>query len=141
MKLIDEFDKENNQQVFIHRSIKTRIETRYIILPGLFYDWFLYIDPLKQGLKHCSYGALSENFTVFIHRSIKTRIETKYKLIFGRNQWRFLYIDPLKQGLKHIQNKKMLAEDYEFLYIDPLKQGLKLIFWENISQFWESFYT
>jgi len=92
-------------------------------------------------LKHCSYGALSENFTVFIHRSIKTRIETKYKLIFGRNQWRFLYLDPLKQGLKHIQNKKMLAEDYEFLYIDPLKQGLKLIFWENISQFWESFYT
>ncbi len=38
--------------VFIHRSIKTRIETfqekNYICLSKK----FLYIDPLKQGLKH-----------------------------------------------------------------------------------------
>ena len=37
---------------------------------------FLYIDPLKQGLKpYCdsTYGIIQ---SVFIHRSIKTRIET-----------------------------------------------------------------
>jgi len=62
---------------------------------------FLYIDPLKQGLKRiddfCK-GMTIEK--VFIHRSIKTRIETVSR---GNNTFLilpFLYIDPLKQGLK-----------------------------------------
>jgi len=37
---------------------------------------FLYIDPLKQGLKHLTESIDSEGGYVFIHRSIKTRIET-----------------------------------------------------------------
>ena len=61
---------------------------------------FLYIDPLKQGLKQISPYRIVRSGSVFIHRSIKTRIETRaidqksYK-----SAW-FLYIDPLKQGLK-----------------------------------------
>ena len=39
-------------------------------------EMFLYIDPLKQGLKHYA-----------------SRIKVQYG-------FRFLYIDPLKQGLK-----------------------------------------
>ncbi len=38
---------------------------------------FLYIDPLKQGLKHKLAIPLLQLFFVFIHRSIKTRIETE----------------------------------------------------------------
>jgi len=37
--------------VFIHRSIKTRIETRDSGNIEQDADKFLYIDPLKQGLK------------------------------------------------------------------------------------------
>ncbi len=37
---------------------------------------FLYIDPLKQGLKLTRKDDITEHITVFIHRSIKTRIET-----------------------------------------------------------------
>ncbi len=43
----------------------------------LFYG-FLYIDPLKQGLKLNDFTYFLHQFSVFIHRSIKTRIETKY---------------------------------------------------------------
>ena len=61
---------------------------------------FLYIDPLKQGLK-LKYGSMFIAIViVFIHRSIKTRIETSLKFAFLRGQIWFLYIDPLKQGLK-----------------------------------------
>ncbi len=38
--------------VFIHRSIKTRIETIIVHLGKCCFNLFLYIDPLKQGLKH-----------------------------------------------------------------------------------------
>ncbi len=38
--------------VFIHRSIKTRIETYWKRYKQELNNWFLYIDPLKQGLKH-----------------------------------------------------------------------------------------
>jgi len=45
---------------------------------------FLYIDPLKQGLKH---NILDEAIVyynyVFIHRSIKTRIETCFSFYMG----------------------------------------------------------
>jgi len=37
---------------------------------------FLYIDPLKQGLKLSTFPLRDEDPIVFIHRSIKTRIET-----------------------------------------------------------------
>ena len=40
-------------------------------------DKFLYIDPLKQGLKQEIYPKFEKMVKyVFIHRSIKTRIET-----------------------------------------------------------------
>ena len=38
--------------VFIHRSIKTRIETTEFVKKTIHSRKFLYIDPLKQGLKH-----------------------------------------------------------------------------------------
>ena len=37
--------------VFIHRSIKTRIETYIYRIKNKGDQRFLYIDPLKQGLK------------------------------------------------------------------------------------------
>jgi len=43
---------------------------------------FLYIDPLKQGLKPTENGELLESEIVFIHRSIKTRIETHILWLF-----------------------------------------------------------
>ncbi len=39
------------QYVFIHRSIKTRIETLKSGIMDQLSSKFLYIDPLKQGLK------------------------------------------------------------------------------------------
>ena len=62
--------------VFIHSSIKTRIETLMPIVP------------------------LSRQQAVFIHSSIKTRIETCKKRSFFQLKAKFLYIVPLKQGLK-----------------------------------------
>ena len=41
----------NDFLVFIHRSIKTRIETGSMGKDGKYFQQFLYIDPLKQGLK------------------------------------------------------------------------------------------
>ena len=66
-----------SRAVFIHRSIKTRIETPD---PQRFTDTarlFLYIDPLKQGLKLAISMSSRRIRAVFIHRSIKTRIETE----------------------------------------------------------------
>jgi len=63
---------------------------------------FLYIDPLKQGLKRLSFITIIKSEIVFIHRSIKTRIETLINYIFQSVGHLFLYIDPLKQGLKPI---------------------------------------
>jgi len=40
-------------------------------------EGFLYIDPLKQGLKLSYASPISPSLYVFIHRSIKTRIETE----------------------------------------------------------------
>ena len=66
------------------------------------YQEFLYIVPLKQGLKH-------------------------YKTFFQRcRRYRFLYIVPLKQGLKLLGKVKDSFYPNMFLYIVPLKQGLKL---------------
>ena len=88
------------QIVFIHRSIKTRIETRGVEPQSLSDILFLYIDPLKQGLKLKRRDTYNMSVGVFIHRSIKTRIETKYSVGYMHSTKEFLYIDPLKQGLK-----------------------------------------
>jgi len=53
---------------------------------------FLYIDPLKQGLKLQHYCA-----------------DNVYRAVF-------LYIDPLKQGLKPAKKKEYLAEQAEGFY-------------------------
>ena len=78
---------------------------------------FLYIVPLKQGLKHRSAGA---------RRAIQTA---------------FLYIVPLKQGLKHMLSDVHPNISQLFLYIVPLKQGLKQGGQLKISCFIRSFYT
>jgi len=62
---------------------------------------FLYIDPLKQGLK-------------------------RFNIIIASSYLLFLYIDPLKQGLKQFFPVNEEGLEKLFLYIDPLKQGLKL---------------
>jgi len=61
---------------------------------------FLYIDPLKQGLKPSLPLPQVSRKRVFIHRSIKTRIETTGLCSVLSPRPQFLYIDPLKQGLK-----------------------------------------
>ncbi len=83
-------------------------------------DWelilFLYIDPLKQGLKLAFIRKAFQSISVFIHRSIKTRIET-------------------------CPHCKEPVEEDEFLYIDPLKQGLKLLLSIQCRGFSAGFYT
>ena len=78
---------------------------------------FLYIDPLKQGLKPTE----------------------------GEKRWlkfnMFLYIDPLKQGLKLIKHFKPPLATSLFLYIDPLKQGLKHFTYRIAHAFIICFYT
>ncbi len=86
--------------VFIHRSIKTRIETDNMLKVVVRAISFLYIDPLKQGLKRKGKIRTIEGKSVFIHRSIKTRIETVATSSRDFRSREFLYIDPLKQGLK-----------------------------------------
>ena len=98
--------KQCRHKVFIHRSIKTRIETRKLSLCTRKSASFLYIDPLKQGLKPSVMGVKSVAEQVFIHRSIKTRIETCELTSDINIQDGFLYIDPLKQGLKHLYADK-----------------------------------
>jgi len=44
---------------------------------------FLYIDPLKQGLKLHKFFSVNSADNVFIHRSIKTRIETGLLYLFN----------------------------------------------------------
>ena len=119
-----------------------------VILSG--FAWFLYIVPLKQGLKQKLDKVIRENVPVFIHSSIKTRIETPIQNNYKDKNDMFLYIVPLKQGLKHAfldsgsnpdtvfihsSIKTRIETSYlsplgrfnpTFLYIVPLKQGLKL---------------
>jgi len=80
-------------------------------------EMFLYIDPLKQGLK----------LNVFVSGSASAIV--------------FLYIDPLKQGLKPFSSEVLYSRNIEFLYIDPLKQGLKHLFWQVNIVIQKSFYT
>jgi len=78
---------------------------------------FLYIDPLKQGLKQ------------------------NYKEIENGEVKLFLYIDPLKQGLKLCMRSVPVLLEPPFLYIDPLKQGLKHLLTDNYKRRKNGFYT
>jgi len=76
--------------------------------------WFLYIDPLKQGLKPSAPQPCRCAIRVFIHRSIKTRIETFRFRYSSSIFFRFLYIDPLKQGLKLFVSDTLLLSSSGF---------------------------
>jgi len=78
---------------------------------------FLYIDPLKQGLK---------------------LLKTIRILAIAI---RFLYIDPLKQGLKQREISQKITGTKPFLYIDPLKQGLKQYYCVYFHNLTHCFYT
>ncbi len=67
---------ETMYNVFIHSSIKTRIETLQFLSVLYSGTSFLYIVPLKQGLKLNFRHMSILGRDVFIHSSIKTRIET-----------------------------------------------------------------
>ena len=71
---------------------------------------FLYIVPLKQGLKHPPIEVGHIFRQVFIHSSIKTRIETFLLDKSGKSVQRFLYIVPLKQGLKLKRLENILSK-------------------------------
>ena len=77
---------------------------------------FLYIVPLKQGLKH---------------NTDKPKEKPKKA---------FLYIVPLKQGLKLLTGE-IYALNLLFLYIVPLKQGLKQEIQEDNLKDNSCFYT
>jgi len=128
--------------VFIHRSIKTRIET-YRCFHRVQSKSEVFIHrSIKTRIETFHYNLLSHNFHyVFIHRSIKTRIETPPIVHSDWPPSQFLYIDPLKQGLKR-WFELVPSKDYkQFLYIDPLKQGLKLVQRYINGEFVSSFYT
>ncbi len=80
------------------------------------YKRFLYIDPIKQGLKPYFSNLKTEFF------------------------FRFLYIDPIKQGLKHTLFSTSDSVKL-FLYIDPIKQGLKHFGFSIAIRRPDSFYT
>jgi len=60
--------------------LKQGLKLKIIVNHFPTFSQFLYIDPLKQGLKLTQSGIESIFSSVFIHRSIKTRIETDYHL-------------------------------------------------------------
>ena len=92
----------NSILVFIHRSIKTRIET------------------FRSEKGNETY------FHVFIHRSIKTRIETVDIEYFDRKKNSVFIHRSIKTRIETRKLKEVANGDKVFLYIDPLKQGLKL---------------
>ncbi len=65
--------------VFIHESIKTRVETLARIRTRGQARLSLSMNPLKQGLKRNLDIVSAFDIEVFIHESIKTRVETSIK--------------------------------------------------------------
>ena len=63
-------------RVFIHESIKTRVETASLLDVYREAGLSLSMNPLKQGLKRQSLRQCRVRPAVFIHESIKTRVET-----------------------------------------------------------------
>ncbi len=92
---------------------------------ALTYRWFLYIDPLKQGLKLSIYRTKNKESGVFIHRSIKTRIETEYKYFYVSSLFSVFIHRSIKTRIETVINMLFSYVRFQFLYIDPLKQGLK----------------
>ena len=87
---------------------------------------FLYIDPLKQGLKQSIRNGCGKSYTKFLYIDpLKQGLKHFFYSIYDKVLNQFLYIDPLKQGLKQYSITGLLLSTM-FLYIDPLKQGLKL---------------
>ena len=76
LKLRKTIHAAQNSAVFIHESIKTRVETRsrQTRQGGILMS--LSMNPLKQGLKRRIHQAIFRQLSVFIHESIKTRVET-----------------------------------------------------------------
>ncbi len=86
---------------------------------------FLYIDPLKQGLKRSIDTLSSLSGLVFIHRSIKTRIETADGIAYFYRFCRVFIHRSIKTRIETEGLEYQELSPIEFLYIDPLKQGLK----------------
>ncbi len=102
---------------------------------------FLYIDPLKQGLKLSSSALQAGLVLVFIHRSIKTRIETN---IVITRFFQFIHVfihRSIKTRIETFNRQHDTLNDDMFLFIDPLKQGLKQEVVERITLSQFSFYT
>ena len=76
LKRHDIYDILANRSVFIHESIKTRVETQDYLPAAHSVSLSLSMNPLKQGLKPFCTIVIKSNFAVFIHESIKTRVET-----------------------------------------------------------------
>ena len=77
MKQYNEYDLFDDYELFLYidplkQGLKPTISPEVCRHPAL----FLYIDPLKQGLKLNGVFMPILLRGVFIHRSIKTRIET-----------------------------------------------------------------
>ena len=113
-------------EVFIHSSIKTRIETEIYPFRKIVSALFLYIVPLKQGLKPL-YGVAELSLWIRFLYIVPLKQGLKHACpdMTGIARKRFLYIVPLKQGLKRNYRWSNLQTDERFLYIVPLKQGLK----------------
>jgi len=87
--------------VFIHRSIKTRIETSMLCPVRIDFISVFIHRSIKTRIETQTLAQVKQcRHKVFIHRSIKTRIETKIYRDYELEKEMFLYIDPLKQGLK-----------------------------------------
>ena len=112
--------------VFIHRSNKTRIETRdFSRSSGIHEAVFIHRSNKTRIETQEKAKVFEVKDTVFIHRSNKTRIETRNEANHRVQVSQFLYIDPIKQGLKLAGIDSEDAIQQMFLYIDPIKQGLK----------------
>ena len=85
-------------------SIKTRIET-LLSHAITFYIQVVVAEvvPLKQGLKHFSFIAISIAFESCRGSSIKTRIETLLLLLEAGQKHSVAEVVPLKQGLKLVR--------------------------------------
>ena len=112
-------------KVFIHSSIKTRIETASVCVPAHTANEFLYIVPLKQGLKRRFPAFQARPRDVFIHSSIKTRIET---VIMRKHAYLVASVfihSSIKTRIETTLAIMVFSIVETFLYIVPLKQGLK----------------
>ncbi len=76
LKLDDLTTVTKSVAVFIHESIKTRVETSMISAASNRPRQSLSMNPLKQGLKRNLEEMTPRLQQVFIHESIKTRVET-----------------------------------------------------------------